>query len=258
MGCIPSGSLVHGILQARMGCHFLLQGIFPTQGSNIPLLKEANAFPQLCGVACHVIQSQQRWNQIQATRLTNPFCNSFRCFPYNVIKRTFIEQIFIEHPVCAWWVSSLSGRTNDIWLTGSDHFSFLWADTWCTLGRYIKCWFSKKNSSAFFYNTLQNNPNEVFGQSSSFIYFKFLFTTGFNTQKMQISDCFNIIYSMTRNREGLVLFISEVKWSKMNLLSRVRFFVTPWTVAYQDPQSMGFSRQEYWSGLPFPSPSTVY
>ena len=35
--------------------------------------------------------------------------------------------------------------------------------------------------------------------------------------------------------------------------SRVRLFATPWTVAYQAPPSMGFSRQEYWSGLPFPS-----
>ena len=41
---------------------------------------------------------------------------------------------------------------------------------------------------------------------------------------------------------------------KMKSLSRVRLFVTPWTVAYQAPPSMGFSRQEYWSGLPFPSP----
>jgi len=38
------------------------------------------------------------------------------------------------------------------------------------------------------------------------------------------------------------------------LLSRVWLFATPWTVAYQAPPSMGFSRQEYWSGLPFPSP----
>ena len=37
------------------------------------------------------------------------------------------------------------------------------------------------------------------------------------------------------------------------LLSRVRFFVTPWTVAHQAPQSMEFSKQEYWTGLPFPS-----
>ena len=39
----------------------------------------------------------------------------------------------------------------------------------------------------------------------------------------------------------------------MKSLSPVRLFVTPWTVAYQAPPSMGFSRQEYWSGLPFPS-----
>ena len=41
---------------------------------------------------------------------------------------------------------------------------------------------------------------------------------------------------------------------KVKLLSRVQLFATPWTVACQAPLSMGFSRQEYWSGLPFPSP----
>ena len=40
---------------------------------------------------------------------------------------------------------------------------------------------------------------------------------------------------------------------KMKSLSRVRLFATPWTVAYQASLFMGFSRQEYWSGLPFPS-----
>ena len=44
---------------------------------------------------------------------------------------------------------------------------------------------------------------------------------------------------------------------KVKSLSRVRFFVTPWTVAYQAPPSVGFSRQEYWSGLPFPSPGDL-
>ena len=44
---------------------------------------------------------------------------------------------------------------------------------------------------------------------------------------------------------------------KVKLLSRVRLFVTPWTVAYQAPQSKEFSRQEYWSGLPFPSPGDL-
>ena len=36
--------------------------------------------------------------------------------------------------------------------------------------------------------------------------------------------------------------------------SRVRLCATPWTAAYQAPLSMGFSRQEYWSGVPLPSP----
>ena len=51
------------------------------------------------------------------------------------------------------------------------------------------------------------------------------------------------------------------KWRKVKvkvkLLSRVWLFATPWTIAYQAPPSMGFSRQEYWSGLPFPSPEDL-
>ena len=44
---------------------------------------------------------------------------------------------------------------------------------------------------------------------------------------------------------------------KVKSLSRVQLFATPWTVAYQTPLSMGFSRQECWSGLPFPSPGDL-
>ena len=44
---------------------------------------------------------------------------------------------------------------------------------------------------------------------------------------------------------------------KLKLLSPVRLFVISWTVAYEDPPSMEFSRQEYWSGLPFPSPGDL-
>ena len=47
------------------------------------------------------------------------------------------------------------------------------------------------------------------------------------------------------------------RYSEVKLLSRVRLFATLWTVAYQAPLSMGFSRQEYWSGLPFPSPGDL-
>ena len=43
----------------------------------------------------------------------------------------------------------------------------------------------------------------------------------------------------------------------MKSLSCVRLFATPWTAAHQAPPSMGFSRQEYWSGLPFPSPHSL-
>ena len=41
---------------------------------------------------------------------------------------------------------------------------------------------------------------------------------------------------------------------KVKSLSHVRLFVTPWTVTHQAPPSMEFSRQEYWIGLPFPTP----
>ena len=43
----------------------------------------------------------------------------------------------------------------------------------------------------------------------------------------------------------------------MKLLSHVRLFATPWTIAYQAPPSMGFSRQEYWIGVPLPSPGDL-
>ena len=46
------------------------------------------------------------------------------------------------------------------------------------------------------------------------------------------------------------------KWKvKVKSFSRVRLLATPWTAAYQAPPSMGFSRQEYWSGVPLPSPT---
>ena len=48
-----------------------------------------------------------------------------------------------------------------------------------------------------------------------------------------------------------------VERKKMKSLSRVRLFATPLTVAYEVPPSMGFSRREYWSGLPFPSPGDL-
>ena len=51
--------------------------------------------------------------------------------------------------------------------------------------------------------------------------------------------------------------IFEMLKMKVKSLSHVRLFATPWTIAYQAPPSMGFSGQEYWSGLPFPSPEDL-
>ena len=53
-----------------------------------------------------------------------------------------------------------------------------------------------------------------------------------------------------------ISFSNAWKWKvKLKSLSRVWLFATPWTEDYQAPPSMGFSRQEYWSGVPLPSPS---
>ena len=59
-----------------------------------------------------------------------------------------------------------------------------------------------------------------------------------------------------RTLEWVAISFSDAwKWKvKVRSLSRVRLFAAPWTAAYQAPPSMGFSRQEYWSGLPLPSP----
>ena len=60
-----------------------------------------------------------------------------------------------------------------------------------------------------------------------------------------------LLQSLPKDLYTLGLLASKVK---VKSLSHVRLFATPWTVAYQAPASMGFSRQKYWSGLPFPSP----
>ena len=55
-----------------------------------------------------------------------------------------------------------------------------------------------------------------------------------------------------------ISFSNAWMWKvKVKLLSRVRLLVTPWTTAYQAPPSMGFSGQQYWSGVPLPSPKTA-
>ena len=55
-----------------------------------------------------------------------------------------------------------------------------------------------------------------------------------------------------------ISFSNAWKWKvKVKSPSHVKLSATPWTAAYQAPPSMGFSRQEYWSGVPLPSPSEI-
>ena len=78
---------------------------------------------------------------------------------------------------------------------------------------------------------------------------------GFTTQQGSSGDtdqdCYNTVGDKKRLR-----YIRGASASAQ-LLSRVRLFATPWTVAHQAPLSMGFSRQEYWGGLPLPPPGDL-
>ena len=64
-----------------------------------------------------------------------------------------------------------------------------------------------------------------------------------------VGENLRVPWTARRLNQSILKEVSEVK-----SLSRVRLFATPWTAAYKAPLSMGFSRQEYWSGLPLPSP----
>ena len=56
------------------------------------------------------------------------------------------------------------------------------------------------------------------------------------------------------DNKDIIAMAKKTMKVKVKLLSCVQLFATPWTVAYQAPSSMGFPRQGFWSGLPFPSP----
>ena len=72
-----------------------------------------------------------------------------------------------------------------------------------------------------------------------------LFKSGFLKLPPE-SICLLILFTAHNLFDSQVWQATQVKW-----LSRVRLFMTPWTVAYRAPLSMEFSRKEYWSGLPF-------
>ena len=76
--------------------------------------------------------------------------------------------------------------------------------------------------------------------------------------QMPVSQGYKYLLVMIDTFTGWVeVFPTRIEKAEVKSLSCVRLFVTPWTVAYQTSPSMGFSRQEYQIGLPFPSPGDL-
>ena len=87
------------------------------------------------------------------------------------------------------------------------------------------------------------------------------FISCFQKDGVRVSFLKKIFFSPAASQVTLVqsnqYAIEVYFWTALSVLRHVRLFATPWTVARQAPLSMEFSRQEYWSGLPFPSPGDL-
>ena len=114
-------------------------------------------------------------------------------------------------------------------------------------------WFGKKKKK-----------KEQLGLYEHLILFSFFHNEDFSPRIRMSPLLYWLNSSVPSDHQSLFIIFPDVlrkpsfavlKWVKS--LSRVWLFATPWTVAYQAPPSMGFSRQAYWSGVPFPSPGDL-
>ena len=109
------------------------------------------------------------------------------------------------------------------------------------------------SSSVVPFSCLQSFPS-----SGSFPMSQF-FTSG--GQSIKVSASASVLPKVSIVNVSTISTVNVIRKrtnkNKMKSLRLVQLFVTLWTVAYQAPPSMGFSRQEYWSGLPFPSPGDL-
>ena len=103
----------------------------------------------------------------------------------------------------------------------------------CTTGRFFTVWATKE---------------------ALYIHIHIYICVHIYTIYTHIYMCVHIYTLYTYIYVCIYVYIYELKWSP---LSRVWLLATLWTVAYQAPLSMRFSRQKYWSGLPFPSPGDL-
>ena len=97
----------------------------------------------------------------------------------------------------------------------------------------------------------------VYGVTQSRTQLMWLSSSSSKDNASEYSLILEYISSYPQAQSGCWLNPAGYRISEVKSLSRVRLFVTPWTVAHQAPLPMGFSRQEYWSGLPFPSPGDL-
>ena len=102
------------------------------------------------------------------------------------------------------------------------------------LTQILSCSYILENESRGLIPCLGEGPSHELQQS---LYIPFL---------PHLSLCVRVVFLTVVSPRGLLLLLS--------CFSRVRLCVTPWTAAHQAPPSLGFSRQEHWSGSPFPSP----
>ena len=78
---------------------------------------------------------------------------------------------------------------------------------------------------------------------------------GRNINNLRYADDTTLMAESEEELKSLLMKVKER--NKVKSRSRVQLFANPWTEAYQVPPTMEFSRQEYWSGLPFPSPGDL-
>ena len=142
-----------------------------------------------------------------------------------------------------------------------------WTWVWPNSGRY---WRTGKPGSAAVHGMAKSWHNWVTEQSNKHI---FLILAAAAAAAKSLQSCLTLcdpidssppgspipgILQARTLEWGAISFSNAWKWKvKVKLLSRVRLLATPWTAAHQAPPPMGFSRQEYWSGVPLPSPFLI-
>ena len=78
-----------------------------------------------------------------------------------------------------------------------------------------------------------------------------------DSMDMNLSKLQEIVEDRGAQHAAVQEVTKTLTWLEVKSLSCVRLLATSWTIAYQAPLSVGFSRREYWSGLPFPSPGDL-